>query len=643
MSKKLTSSALLLLGSIAVAKAQQKDSTVNVLDDVIVTATKQPQKQSTTGKVVTVITKAQIEKSGGKSVAQLLNEQAGVTVNGAFNNAGNVQTVYMRGGSQGRVLILMDGIPVNDPSAINNEFDINLFSINDVERIEVCRGAQSTLYGSDAVAGVINIITIKPDAKKLLNMKSTISGGSFGTLRGNVQVYGKQDKLSYSVRYAKLKTAGFSSAYDSTGVRNYDNDHYDGNVTNAQLMYQLTPKLAIRTFAMYSQYKADIDAGVFADEKDYYINNNNFITGAGFSFKDGIVSLTGNYQYSHLNRTYRNDSAFKTSTIFENNHYYGKTQFAELYASIQLGKGFTLLQGADYRYSSYNQDFFSVSGFGPYASKFRDTSLSQTSLYASLFFTNANKKLNIEVGGRLNTHSRYGSNYTYTFNPSYAFDNHWRVFASVASGFKAPTLFQLSINPKLLAEESVNYEAGLQYQKGKVNTRLVAFDRVIDNGIDYNYITFKYFNYVRQVVKGIEYELVVKPIEKLSISANYTYLSAEEETQNRITVKDTVTYTYLLRRPAHNLNINTGFQINNKLFASVSGKYVSSRFDVGGYKKADVKLDDYFLLGAYAEYIHNDHVKIFADAQNISGKTFFDIRGYNAVPFMINTGITINW
>jgi len=120
MSKKLTSSALLLLGSIAVAKAQQKDSSVNVLDDVIVTATKQPQKQSTTGKVVTVITKAQIEKSGGKSVAQLLNEQAGVTVNGAFNNAGNVQTVYMRGGSQGRVLILMDGFPVIYPSVIKN-------------------------------------------------------------------------------------------------------------------------------------------------------------------------------------------------------------------------------------------------------------------------------------------------------------------------------------------------------------------------------------------------------------------------------------------------------------------------------------------------------------------------------------------
>jgi len=137
------------------------------LDPVIVTANKTEQKQSTTGKVITVISKEQIEKSTGKTVAQLLNEQAGITINGALNNAGTVQTVFMRGAGSGRTLILIDGIPTSDPSMINNEFDLNLFSLNDVERIEICKGAQSTLYGSDAIAGVINIITVKKDVKAM--------------------------------------------------------------------------------------------------------------------------------------------------------------------------------------------------------------------------------------------------------------------------------------------------------------------------------------------------------------------------------------------------------------------------------------------------------------------------------------------
>src|SRR5215217_6373616 len=183
--------------------AAQTDSS-KTLDPVVLTANKLPQKQSSTGKVVSVITREQIEKSAGRTIAQLLNEQAGMTINGALNNLGSVQTVYMRGASSGRTLILLDGIPVSDPSMINNEFDLNLFSLNDVERIEICRGAQSTLYGSDAIAGVINIITIKKDVTKAFNGSTSVSAGNYGLLKGNTQLYGKLGKLNYTVRYARL-------------------------------------------------------------------------------------------------------------------------------------------------------------------------------------------------------------------------------------------------------------------------------------------------------------------------------------------------------------------------------------------------------------------------------------------------------
>lgn len=641
MSKKIALFSLLFAGTQTFA---QKDTlATKVLDEVVVTANKIEQKQSTTGKVITVISREQIARSNGKTVAQVLNEQAGITINGALNNSGAVQTVYMRGASAGRTLILMDGIPLNDPSTITTDYDLNLFSINDVDHIEVCKGAQSTLYGSDAIAGVINIITVKKDIQKPFGMKATISQGKLGTSRSNVQVYGKKDKLTYTARFARLYSNGFSSAYDSTGKKNFDDDKYDGTVSNAQLHYQATPALSFKTFAMYSQYKAGIDAGVFTDDKDYTLNNSSFIGGAGFTYKKNALTLNGTYQYSDLKRKYHNDSLDRTSIIFEDNNYSGKSQFAELYAGIKLAEGFTLLAGADYRYHSYNQQYFSISGWGPYSSQFKDTSLNQKALYASLMYTSPDKKFNLELGGRYNDHSRYGSNSTYTFNPSYNISNALRVFGSISSGFKAPSLYQLSINDKLEAEKSVNYEAGISLQQQKLQTRLVYFNRRINNGIDYNYITYKYFNYIKQTVNGLEWELSVQPVEKLHVTANYTLLVSTEITQNRVTNKDTISYDYLLRRPKHSINITAGVEPLKGLYVSLSGKYVSRRFDIGGYQKADVPLDSYFLLGAYAGYTLNEHVKFFADAQNLTNKKFFDVRGFNSIPFLYNTGITFNW
>ncbi len=620
----------------------QEDST-KTLNTVVVTATKFPQKQNTTGKVITVISKEQIEKSAGRTLSQLLNEQAGITINGALNNLGSVQTVYMRGASSGRTLILIDGIPVNDPGMINNEYDLNLFSLNDVERIEVCKGAQSTLYGSDAVAGVINIITVKQDVQKPVNISSTFSSGSYGTVRGNAQVYGRKDKFTYTGRYARIYSNGFSSAYDSTGHKNYDNDNYDGHVANAQLHYQATPALALKTFALYSRYTAGLDASVFTDDGDYNVHNKSFATGAGFIWKKTRYSINGNYQYNEVGRHYINDSIYKTSTWYENNNYFAKTQFVELYGNVQLTDNFRLLVGGDYRYGSYNQSYYSVSSFGPYASTTPTTSLNQKAAYASLVYSGLNEKLNVEAGGRMNNHSVYGTNNTFTFNPSFSFSQYVRMFGSISTGFKAPSLYQLSLNKKLDPEKSQNYEGGLAFSNQKLSTRAVFFYRKIDNGIDYNYLDFNYFNYIQQNVKGLEWDVNAKLSNALSVNANYAYLEPKETTQNRISNRDTITYSYLLRRPDHTINATLTAQPLSKLSVSVSGKYVSKRFDVGGYQKADVELKGYFLLGAYAEYKHNEHVKFFADAQNITNKKFFDVRGYNSIPFLFHTGLSFNW
>ena len=641
MKKKILFVAACITGSTLFAQDSSK-----TLNPVIITANKFPQKQSTTGKVITVITKEQIEKSSGRTVAQLLNEQAGVTINGALNNLGANQTIYLRGASAGRTLILMDGIPVYDPSFINSDFDLNLLSLNNVESIEICRGAQSTLYGSDAIAGVINIITVKKDITKPFNIKATASAGSKGTYRGSVQLYGKADKLTYSARYAKLTAKGFSSAYDSTGTKDFDNDKYNGDVSNASIQYQLSNEISFKTFVQYSRYKTSLDAGAFTDEKDYTVNNKSLITGAGFHYQKNNINLTGNYQYSENKRNYFNDSIDVPGfSKFSTDDYFSKSQFAEVFSSIGLSKNFTLLQGADYRYSSFHSRYFSLSSFGPFTSSFKDTSHSQASLYTSLLYHALNENLNIELGGRLNVHSRYGSNSTYTFNPSYNIDEHYRIFGSIATGFKAPTLYQLyssSGNLDLKPEKSKTYEIGFQQQHEKITNRIVYFDREIKNGIDFNNVTFQYFNFAKQTVNGIEFESKILPVKNLTLTANYTYLKPREENQSRITFKDSV-YKYLLRRPEHNFNITAAYNFDNGLYISASGKYVGKRYDFGGYKIKDVQLDSYFLLGAYAEYPFKNNVKLFADAQNITNKKFFDVAGYNSIPFLFTGGITFNF
>ncbi|WP_438946937.1 TonB-dependent receptor plug domain-containing protein [Sediminibacterium sp.] len=641
MSKKLTLFLTLLSGANLYA---QKDSLrTNVLDEVVVTANKQEQKQSTTGKVITVIGPAELSRSAGKSLGQVLNETVGLTINGALNNAGTNQTVFMRGANSGRTLILMDGIPVYDPSQIGNEFDLNLFSINDVERIEVCRGAQSTVYGSDAVAGVINIITVKQNVNKPVNVKATLTGGNLNSFKSNLQVYGKWKKLSYTLRNASINTNGFSTAADTLGNRDYDRDGYHGNTTTAALQYAVSEKLLLKGYGMYSQYRAGIDAGVFSDDKHYQLNNNLLNTGWGAVYKTKGFQLTANYQYSETNRGYERDSLDKrVFSYFQRNQYFGKTQFAELYANIKINQHLSLLQGVEYRYASMNNQFRSVSSFGPFSSGFADTSTHQTSVYSSLQYSGM-KGFFADAGFRLNKHSIYGNSTTFTFNPSYAVNEQLRIFGSVATAFKTPSLFQLfdtfSGRRDLKAETSTGIEIGMSHQYNGFSSRLVGFYRNTNNGIDYDYVRNKYYNFIKQVALGVEYETNVQLSKSMQLKMNFTYLSMTDSTQSRVNFKDTG-YVYGLRRPGFQSNVVLQYN-QPKWTVSISGKYVGSRSDIGGFRRADVLLPAYFLLGAYAEYRQNEKLKIFIDTQNITNNRFTDLRGFNGIPFMVNSGISV--
>lgn len=626
----------------------QKDSVQN-LNAVVVTATKSPVYQSQTGKVITVINKEVIEKSVGKSLAQLLNEQAGIVINGALNTLGSNQSMYLRGSNVGRTLMLVDGIPVSDPSLINNEFDFNFIALNNVERIEICKGAQSTLYGSDAVAGVVNIITVNKDVQKAINVKATLSGGNLNTYKGNLQVYGGVDKLTYTVRYSKIKTDGFSAANDKASTNQFDKDGYNGDVFNASLQYKITPQLLLKSFAQYSKYKTDFDAGIFVDSKDQVSANRKTMAGAALIYNADWGSLTANYQHSDIARNLFDDSTDNPGYL-TNNDFFGKSDFVELYANIQLGKRFTILHGGDFRFNKMKSITFGTYPASPWGDagtfgELLDSSISQSSIYASVFYKDVKDKWNIDFGGRVNVNSRYGNNYTYTLSSSYKINQQVRVLGSISSAYKTPTVYQLYSsygNPNLKVEYSQSYELGVQVDLKKLTNRLVYFYRDIQDGIDFNNIDYTYFNFNNQVAQGLEYELKADPVKHLHLSANYTYLTVSETSQSRLNFKDT-SYQYALRRPKHNLNITIGYDILPQLHVSAGGKYVSKRMDVGGYMAQDVELGDYFIMNAYSSYEVSKNVKLFVDVQNLTNKRFFDLNGYNSIPLLFTGGLTMQW
>ncbi len=631
--------AALFLATPNFGQKQPDSSKITTLEDVIVTANKMAQKQNTTGKVVSVITKKQIEQNSGRTLAQLLSEQAGITINGANNNAGTNQTVFMRGANSGRTLILIDGIPVYDPSLISNEFDLNLVALQNVERIEIARGAQSTMYGSDAIAGVINIIT-QTNATDPVQFKASGSLGSFATTRGNLQAIAKTDKYRFDVRYSRLKSDGFSTAQDREATGTFDKDGIESDNISSSFHYKLSSKLTSKTFFQFNRYNTEIDNGAFSDEKDFTSGSKNKMGGQTLTWQSDRWKLVANYLYSQTERNLLNDSTDAPGfTKYSTNDFEGKAHFGELYGSFDLGKGFTLLSGVDFRQSQMNSKLLSISSFGPFTDTFRDTTLYQYSGYGSLIFNQGN--LNIETGLRFNNHEKYGGNTTFTFNPSYAINNQIRIFGSIASGFKAPSIYQLYSgfgDENLDPETSVNYELGLQYNQKKANYRAVFFYRDIEDGLDFDNVNFVYFNFGRQLVRGLEIETSYQPLKGLSLSGNYTFLAPDETVQSRLTAKDT-SYSYLLRRPKHQLNLQAIYQINEKCMISLSGKYLSDRYDVGGFRVADTKLESYFLVNAYLEYKVTPRVKWFGDAQNLLNKTFFDLRGFNSTPRNLQTGI----
>jgi vitamin B12 transporter len=635
---------------------QAQDSTTTLLDEVVLTANKYPNKTSLTGKVITVITREQLEKSGGKDLSQLLTEQAGVFISGANSNAGKDKSLYLRGGYVSHTLITIDGIPVYDPSGIGGNFDIRNLAVGNIERIEILKGSQSTLYGSDAIAGVINIITRKT-TKASVAANARLSYGSNETVRANAGMNGKKGMVDYNASYSWHNTKGINEAINNNTFPVTDKDKFEQHSLQLGLGIKPTAAIYIQPFFRYGNIKGDIDQGAFTDELDYTYSQKSWQTGLRNEFISGKSKLITLYSYNKINRIYTDDSIKSRNgyDIYSRGNYKGSEHFIDAYLHIPLSQRIKLTGGIDYRSSKSDQEYLSISLYGPYSTKYSNDSLNQNQvgLYTAMNW-NDPSGLNLELGGRVNIHSEYGSHFVFNINPSYLVNKRVKLFANLSSAYRTPSLYQLFSeygNKDIDPESGLTGEAGIQYfsTNNKFTARTVAFSRKVSDVIFFftNPVTFssQYINQDKQKDHGFELEASYKITRTTTLKAFYTYTTGEITT--RQAGKDT-TYNNLLRRPKSSIGINLGSQVNKNFFISTNlmsaGKRKNAYFDNTTFGTVYTTLKSYVLWDIYAEYgFVRNKLKVFMDLRNITNSKYTEISGFNTFGFNAYGGILISF
>ena len=594
--------------------AQQNAS--KLLDTVIVTSTKNDQKQSQTGKVITIISKEQLERSAGKSVAELLGEQAGIVVNGAGSNPGKDKSLFFRGASSAYTIVLLDGILASNP-AFGGTFDFRTISIDQIDHIEILKGGQSTLYGSDAVAGVINIVT-KKGGQKGNNVSGVLSAGSYNSYKGSLGLNSSVDNFTYNINYTHDRTDGISEANMpvTSSALPFDKDGFKRDALNAAFSLQLDERLKVSPFVRYSHGKYDYDDGSFTDAGNVFVSDRvNAGMQTNFQLDKGKITLIYNHE--------SNKSEFQSTYP---GVYQGRMNLVDLFVNHDLSKNLKLLAGIDNRGLQVNSISKKSNLF---------------SAYTSLFLTDIGQ-FNLEAGGRYNKHSEYGDNFTYSVTPSYTFSKVVKLFASLSSAFRAPTVDALygpyGANLSLKPEKSNSYEGGVNFNllESKLGLRVVGFKRDLTNAIVYG--AKGYINQDKQNDKGFEVEPSFKS-GKFNANAFYAYVEGK-------TTSGAKEVNFLLRRPKNSFGLNGGVQASNNLYFSAAVRGYSSRtdFDFSDYTAVkSVKLNAYNLFDAYAQYTFvKKHVKLFVDVKNILNEKYIEVFGYNTMGLNVNTGISFN-
>lgn len=622
--------------------AQQDEQPLEALDEVVVTDSKFELKRENSGKVIAKITQKELANLPGKSIADIVNSISGIEINGSRSNAGQNLSYFVRGGRNRQVLILIDGIAVTDPSQIANDYDLRLLSADQVESIEILKGAASTLYGTGAAAAVINIKmkeaskhAIQGNFKSIIGSNQSINDDNYAieNFVNSFSINGTISKLSYLASLGQQFTNGLSAVSSGSEA-----DAFKSLNGYLKLGYKFSDAIKFKAYASFDAYDADFDNFDFTDA-DHVSETDQFRLGIStdFNYHDGGISL--NAAYNNIKRDIQSSfpSKFNSESIVVDafNRYKFNDEF---YTVIGLNildnnmESYTIPFGeADFA-QAINPELASFSIIDPYLNMVYISDLGLT----------------VNAGLRLNNHSNYGSHLVYNLNPSFKENTAFgyiKGIASYSTSFITPSLFQLYEpsygNAELQPEENVTIELGAELGFAKQSrVSAVFFNRKETNFIDFEIVDpdnfiFQYNNTDESfTASGIEIETAITITNKLKGTINGTYTKVEDHLNLRI--------------PKFKANAKLDYQYSNKTFLSLAYQYNADRedayFNNNTFETVNVTLPSYGLLDFYInQKVVKDKLAVFANMSNIFNEEYQELYGFTTKGRNVNFGINLNF
>lgn len=624
-------------------KKQNPDSLKTYeLSDVIVTATKTATPLYELASSVSLIDSAQIKNSHKNNIYELLQIQPGVSIS-QQGGPGAFTQVYLRGADPSQTQVLIDGINMNMANDPSNTYDFADLSTDNIERIEIIRGPQSTLYGSNALAGVINIITKKGSGNPGFSFST--EGGSYNTYKGSLGAKGSVDELNYSLNLSKYKSDGFSSAGQKYG--NSEKDGTENYNASVRLGYQVNKIFNLNFFGRFTKANTDFDqsGGMFGDDPTYKYNleEGAYRIEGKLNLFDGKWNQGFGISFSKNLRKYKFD--ISTNNPAESRSNYDGRRIKFDWQNNFSFQNNTIAFGIETEKEIANSDYYYNSAFGSFESRFPEKSARTTGTYLEHQLKLDNSFFS-SIGIRYDNHERFGSVVTFRIAPAYVFwSTGTKIKATYGTGFKAPSLFYLYDpafgNPDLNPEKSVGWDAGIEQYlfDYKVTAGVTYFNNIFTDlfGFDSN---FKTINVDKSETKGVEVYILTKLFDGLSFHANYTLTDSKD-----LSPGSPDENLALLRRPKDKAAISADYNFTKAVNAGIETIFVGKRDDkdFSSFPAKRISLDSYTLLNASATYKITNLIQIYGRLVNILDSDYEEIYGYGTAGRSGYLGVNISF